>query len=251
MNITKDELEIFSRQLIIKDFDEKSFKNLQKKTVSIIGLGGIGCPLAYYLVASGIKKLNLFDNDIIKKHNLNRQILYSIKEIGKKKSLIAKKKLKEVNPKVLIKSYNLKINSKNLDLLKDSSIIIDTSDNWKTMKLINKFSVKKNLPLLSASAINYDIQIILFENKKNTHLCLDCIFPNKNEPDLARCDTVGILGTAAGLAGIISAQKTINFLMKFKQKNNLLTLIDTKSISISHIKTQKNNKCKLFKKRNN
>ena len=81
MNITKDELEIFSRQLIIKDFDEKSFKNLQKKTVSIIGLGGIGCPLAYYLVASGIKKLNLFDNDIIKKHNLNRQILYSIKEI--------------------------------------------------------------------------------------------------------------------------------------------------------------------------
>ena len=80
---------------------------------------------------------------------------------------------------------------------------------------------------------------------------MDCIFPNKNEPDLARCDTVGILGTAAGLAGIISEQKTINFLMKFKQKNNLLTLIDTKSISISHIKTQKNNKCKLFKKRNN
>ena len=251
MSITKDELEIFSRQLIINDFNEKNFKKLQNKTISIIGLGGIGCPLAYYLIASGIKKLNLFDDDIIKKNNLNRQILYSINEIGEKKSLIAKKKLLGINPKAIINSYNTRIETNNIDLLKKSSLIIDASDNWKTMKIINKFSVINNLPLLSASAINYDIQLILFENKKNNHLCLECIFPNKNEPGIARCDTVGILGTAAGIAGVISAQKTINYLMKFKQKKNILTLIDTKSISISHINTQKNPKCKLFKKRNN
>ena len=92
MNITEEELEIFSRQLILKDFKEEKFNELQKKEISIIGLGGIGCPLAQYLISSGIKKLNIFDGDTIKKTNLNRQTLYSIHDIGKKKSTIAKKK---------------------------------------------------------------------------------------------------------------------------------------------------------------
>ena len=91
MITSEEELEIFSRQLILNDFNEKSFHELQNKKVSIVGIGGIGCPLAQYLISCGIKNLNLFDNDIIKKHNLNRQTLYSLKELGKKKTTIAKK----------------------------------------------------------------------------------------------------------------------------------------------------------------
>ena len=245
MITSEEELEIFSRQLILNDFNEKSFHELQNKKVSIVGIGGIGCPLAQYLVSCGIKNLNLFDNDIIKKHNLNRQTLYSLKELGKKKTTIAKKKLLGINSYANINVYDEKISSKNLNLLKKSSIIIDASDNWETMRLINNYSLKNNIPLLSASAIGFDIQIALFENKKDNHLCLECIFPNKNEPDLARCDTVGVLGTAAGLAGILSAQKTINFFMKFNNKNNLLTLIDCKILSINHIKIEKKTNCKL------
>jgi len=246
MTITEEELEIFSRQLILKDFNEKIFNELQKKEVSIIGLGGIGCPLAQYLIFSGIKNLNLFDDDIIKKNNLNRQNLYNLNESGKKKSIVAKKKLLGINPYANINAYDKKITNNNLCLLKNSSIIIDASDNWMTMRLVNEYSLKKNIPLLSASAVGLDIQIILFENIKNNHLCLECIFPYKNEPNLARCDTVGILGTVAGLAGIISAQKTINFFMKFNENNNLLTLIDCKSLLVSHIKVDKNTHCKLL-----
>jgi len=245
MSINEEELEIFSRQLIINDFNEKSFKKLQNKEISIIGLGGIGCPVAHYLVSCGIKKLNLFDNDIIKKNNLNRQTLYSLNELGEKKVVVAKKKLIAINSQVKINAYEKKINKKNIDLLQNSSIIIDSSDNWKTMRLINAYSLKNNIPLLSASAIGYDIQIIFFENNKKRHLCLECIFPNKKEPLLARCETVGILGTVAGLAGIFSAQKTINFFMKFNKNNNLLTLIDCKSLSLNHIKIKKNIHCKL------
>ena len=76
MIINNEELEIFSRQLILKEFNEKSFNKLQNKKVSIIGMGGIGCPLAQYLISSGIKNLDFFDNDIIKKNNLNRQTLF-------------------------------------------------------------------------------------------------------------------------------------------------------------------------------
>ena len=250
MNINDEEFEIFSRQLILKEFDEEIFNNIQSKRVSIIGMGGIGCPLAQYLISCGIKKLNIFDDDIIKKNNLNRQNLFTINDLNKKKSLISKKKLLKINPHAKIKNYDKKITSKNLKLLKDSSIIIDASDNWTTMKLVNEYASKNNIPLLSASAVGFDIQIVLFENNKDNHLCLECIFPNKKEPDLARCDTIGILGTTSGLAGILTAQKTINFFMKFESTNNKLTLIDCKKLLINNIKIVKNSNCRLnnFKK---
>jgi molybdopterin/thiamine biosynthesis adenylyltransferase len=246
--MNNEELEIFSRQLIMNDFQEKSFKRVQGRKVSIIGMGGIGCPLAQYLVSCGIDKIDIFDDDIIKKSNLNRQTLFNIREIGQKKIIIAKEKLTAINPNIKINIFDEKISTNNLNLLKKSSLIIDTCDNWETMRLINNFSQKNNIPLLSSSVAGYNIQIILFENQKNNHLCLECIFPNKDEPDLARCDTVGILGTTAGLAGIISAQKTINFFMNFNSNNcNYLTLVDSKTLSIDHIKINKNVNCKLAK----
>ena len=245
MSINDEELEIFSRQLILNDFNEKSFNELQNKEVSIVGLGGIGCPLAQYLISCGIKNINLFDDDIIKKNNLNRQTLYTLQELGEKKTIVAKKKLLGINSYANINIYDKKITSNNLGLLKKSSIIIDASDNWITMRIINNYSLKNNIPLLSASAVGFDIQIALFENNKNNHLCLECIFPNKKEPNLARCDTVGILGTVAGLAGLLSAQKTINFFMKFNDNNNLLTLIDCKTLSVNHFKIKMRTDCKL------
>ncbi|MDC1296666.1 HesA/MoeB/ThiF family protein [Alphaproteobacteria bacterium] len=243
--MNKEEFEIFSRQLILKEFNEDSFSKLQLKKVSIVGLGGIGCPVAQYLISSGIKNLKIFDDDIIKKHNLNRQGLYTLDDINKKKTVVAKKKLLKINPHAYIKKYNERIEINNLSLLEDSSIIIDASDNWKTMKLINSYASKNNIPLLSASAVGFSIQIALFENKKNQHLCLECIFPNKHEPDISRCDQVGILGTTAGLAGIISAQKTINYFMKLNSNTEFLTLIDSKEILITNIKIKKNISCKL------
>ena len=247
MIINNEELEIFSRQLILKEFNEKLFNKLQNKKVSIIGMGGIGCPLAQYLISSGIKNLDFFDNDIIKKNNLNRQTLFTIKDLNKKKTVVAKKKLLQTNPYANINSYNKKITKNNLELLKNSSIIIDASDNWITMKLVNEYASKNNIPLVSCSVVGFDIQLILFQNNKNKHLCLECIFPNKEEPNLARCDMVGILGTTAGLAGVLSAQKTINFLMNFPANNKLLTLIDCKTLSINHIKVKKKNNCRLQK----
>ena len=247
MKINEDELEIFSRQLILNEFDEKSFNELQNKKISIIGMGGIGCPLSQYLISSGIKNLDFFDNDIVKKNNLNRQTLYNINDLNKKKIEIAKRKLLQVNPYANINGHDLKIDNKNLYKLKNSSIIIDASDNWKTMKLVNEYSSINNIPLVSCSVVGFDIQLILFKNIKNKHLCLECIFPNKEEPNIARCDTVGILGTAAGIAGVLSAQKTINFLMDFKENKDLLTLIDCKTLTINHIKVKNKIDCMIGK----
>ena len=251
MSISNQELEIFSRHLILNEFKEKSFNNLQKQKITIIGLGGIGCPAAQYLVSVGIRKFKLIDGDTVQKTNLNRQILYTIYDIGKLKSEIAKKKLNAINPKCNINSISSYINSKNIEKhLNDSSLIIDTTDNWKSMILINEYSVKHSIPLISSSVVGFDSQITLFKNSPSEHLCLQCVFPNNQEPDLARCDSVGVLGTAAGIAGLIVAQKTINFFLENKIKDNCITMVNMKSLKIENLRITKNNNCHCFQKNN-
>ena len=247
MTYSDYEYEIFSRQFILKVFSEKNVEKLEKSKVSIIGIGGIGCPLATYLVSSGIKYIRLVDKDIIEKNNLNRQILFTSDDIGQKKVNIAKKKLLKINPNCQIKIIDENINKFNTNILSNSSIIIDTSDNWKTMKIVNEYCVKKSIPLVSASVVGFDLEVALFENKKKHHLCLNCLFPNKNDINLPRCDTVGISGIAAGMAGLLSAQKTINFLINLNQKNNILSLINVLREDSQNIKLKNNNKCYLNK----
>ena len=103
MSISDQQLEIFSRQLILKEFNDKVFQFIQKQHVVIIGMGGIGCPTAQYLLATGIKKITLIDYDCVEINNLNRQILYSINDLGRKKVEVAKNKLKGINPSCNIK----------------------------------------------------------------------------------------------------------------------------------------------------
>ena len=244
MNISEQEFQIFARQLILKEFDEKTFDYIQKQHVFIIGIGGIGCPAAQYLLSTGIKNLTLIDNDRIHITNLNRQTLYSINNLGEKKVDVANKILKGINPKCKIKTISKKIDETNIKkYLSNPSIVIDTTDNWYSMNVINKFCVEQSIPLISASVVGFDGQVILFNNTTKNHLCLNCIYPNNDEPDLPRCDTVGILGIAAGLTGLIAAQTTINFFTKNNLTTNVLIMINSKSMKITHIKVKNNSNC--------
>ena len=247
MTYTDYEYEIFSRQFILKVFSEQNVEKLEKSKISIIGIGGIGCPLAIYLVSSGLKYIQLIDGDIIEKSNLNRQILFTSDDIGQKKVTIAKKKLLKINPNCQIKIIDENLNKSNINNLCNSSIIIDTSDSWETMKIVNEYCVKESIPLVSSSVVGFDVEVAIFENKKNHHLCLNCLFPNKNDIDLPRCDTVGVSGIAAGMAGLLAAQKTINFLINLNQKSNILSLLNVLKEDLQNINLKNNSKCYLNK----
>ena len=195
-------------------------------------------------VSSGVKNLTLIDGDIIEKSNLARQILYTLEDVGKYKTLVAKEKLLKTNPNCNITSYSQYLKKENLNLLLNSDIIIDATDDWYTSKLINKFCLQKALKYIFSSAVNYNIQICLFDNQKN-HVCLNCLFPNEEDVDLARCETVGISSICAGIAGLVTAQKTINTLLNNKDENNILTLINTSDLSISNIYIKNNANCVL------
>ena len=245
MSYSNLEYELFSRQFILKEFSEKNIEKLFKLKITIIGLGGIGCPLVKYLLSSGIRNFTLIDGDIVEKSNLNRQILFTIDDLGKKKVDVAKKILLKNNPKSIIKTIDKNINSQNVNLLKNSSIIIDTIDNWENTKILNEFCVNNNITYLFSSVVGFDVQIGVFPNNKKNHVCLNCLFPNKKDVDLPRCNTVGISGITAGFAGLITAQKTLNFLLKFTKEKNTLTLFNVKNLEFNRIKIKKNQYCSL------
>ena len=244
MSYSDLEYELFSRQFILKNFNEENILKLNNAKIVIVGLGGIACPLAQYLVSSGVKNLTFFDGDMIEKSNLGRQILYTLEDVGKYKTLVAKDKLLKTNPNCNITAYPQYLKQENLNLLLNTDIIIDTTDDWHTSKLINKFCLQNSLKYIFSSAINYNIQICLFDNKKN-HVCLNCLFPNEEDADLPRCDTVGISSICAGIAGLVTAQKTLNTLLNTKDENNILTLINTSDFTISNIIIKNNVNCVL------
>ena len=247
MNIySEEEYKIFSRLFILNEFSEENLKKLSNIKIGIVGMGGIGCPLTQYLVNSGIKELLIVDGDIVEKSNLNRQILFNINDIGKKKVDVAKGKLKLINTECKIKTIDENINSLNLNYLKDCTIIVDATDNWLISKLLNQYCLKSSISFLYSSALRHDLQIILFNNaNKNNHLCLNCIFPNKDDVDLPRCSVVGISGISAGLAGLIAAQKIINFYLNLKDETNLMTIFDGKKLSIDNIIIKSKHNCYL------
>ena len=245
-NYSEKEYEIFSRLFILNEFNEKNLKKLSTIKVGVIGVGGIGCPLSQYLVNSGIKELTLVDGDIIEISNLNRQILFNLEDVGKKKVEVAKKKLQLNNTECKINIINHNVEMKNLSLLADCSIIVDATDDWKTSKLLNEYCVKNSINFLYSSVIKHDLQIILFDNSiKNKHLCLNCIFPNKNDIDLPRCDTMGISGISAGIAGLISAQKIINFSLNLSNVTNMMTISNIKQLNIENIIVKSKHDCYL------
>ena len=216
------------------------------KIIKSSAIGTSGNPLSQYLINSGIKELLIVDGDIVEKSNLNRQILFNLNDIGRKKVDVAKNKLQLINTECKIHTIDENINSLNLNSLKECSIIVDATDDWVSSKLLNEYCLKNSINFLYSSALRHDLQIILFNNSnKNNHLCLNCIFPNKDDVNLPRCDVVGISGISAGLAGLIAAQKIINFYLNLKDETNIMTISDGKKLSIDNIVIKSKHDCYL------
>jgi len=151
-----------------------------------------------------------------------------------------------INTECKINTIDENINSLNLNYLKECSIIVDATDDWYSSKLLNEYCLKNSINFLYSSALRHDLQIILFNNSnKNNHLCLNCIFPNKDDVDLPRCDLVGISGISAGLAGLIAAQKIINFYLNLKDETNIMTISDGIKLSVDNIVIKSKHDCYL------
>ena len=144
MKISNKEYQKFSKQIILKKIGIIGQQKLKSAKVLVLGMGGLGCPLSIYLASLGIGTIGIVDNDKVELSNLNRQIIYNIKDLGKYKVDVAKNKIKLINKNIIIKSHKIRVNKNNIEkLIKNFDIVCDGTDNFKTRLLVNDHALKQ------------------------------------------------------------------------------------------------------------
>ena len=241
--MSSNDLLRYSKQIILKQVGILGQKKISSTKILIVGIGGLGCPVALYLSNLGIKNIGIADHDKVDVSNLNRQILFNTKDIGKFKVIQAKKFLQKVNKTLKINIYKLKIIKKNVqNILNKYDIICDCSDNFNTRYLLNDFCLKNKKILVSAAISRFEAHIFNFDFTKNIP-CYRCFMPEIPEEE-NKCDTEGILPTVAGIAGTLQANEVVKSILS--KKNELvgkMIVFNTLNLNFRKIILTKNTRC--------
>ncbi len=248
-NLTLNENQInrYSRNILLNDIGGIGQKKLLSAKVLVVGAGGLGSPILYYLAAAGIGKLGIIDHDQVEISNLQRQIIHSTRDIQRKKTTSAKEKLIALNPDINIKIYNDKLNVNNVkNIIRDYDIVADGSDNFETRFILNDncFSQKKVLVSGAVQGFEGYISTFKFNNKFSTP-CYRCIFPEAPPDDtINNCSTVGVLGSVAGVVGSIQATEIVKEILEIGEGlSGWLMIFDGTSGDFRKIKVPKDPKC--------
>ena len=244
--LSKNLIEQFSRQIVLKNIGIIGQKKILSTKVLVIGAGGLGCPVAEFLVRSGIGALGIVDYDKVSLSNLHRQSLYEKSDIGKSKVLIVKKILNRINPVTKIQSYNLKLNSINIKkVIQKYDYVVDGSDNFKTKFLLNDFCLKYKKFLVTGAISKFDGHIFTFNFKDKKIPCLRCFFQeSKISDELLNCESEGILGSVAGIVGTILANEVLKQILNIgKNLDGLILILDLLNLNIRKVKVKKRKNC--------
>ena len=199
----------YYRQILVKEIGGQGQQKLKKSKVLVIGAGGLGAPVLFYLAASGVGTLGVVDYDTVEMSNLQRQILYKTKDIGQIKVKAAKNTIKNLNPDVKINTYNKEIiTDADTNILSEYDIIIDGSDSIKLKNLIARKCVKVSKTLVTGSASTWEGQLFIYD-PNNSVSCYSCIYGNQSNNNDNDCSHLGIVGTVTGLIGSMMASETI------------------------------------------
>ena len=247
LKLSKNQLEKYSRQIILKNIGVLGQKKILNSKVLIIGMGGLGCSVAEFLTRSGVGFLGVVDHDLVSLSNIHRQTLYDEKDLGKSKVKVAKKKLNNINSKTKIDIYNFKLNKKKFTkIVKNYDYIIDGTDNFETKFLINDISLKYKKFLVTGAISKFDGHIFTFDfnNKKNP--CLRCFYQEETiSDDILNCEYEGILGTIAGIIGTMQANEILKKILNVGQNlNGFILIIDFLNLNFRKVKFNKRKKCK-------
>ena len=243
MEFDLKDYERFQKQIILKKIGLVGQKKIKKAKVLVIGAGGLGCPLLIYLASSGVCNIGLVDFDKIELSNLNRQVLFNTSEIGKFIVDQAKSKINKIYKKIKIKTFKMKISSRNINsILKNFDIICDGTDNFDSRYLINDYCKKSKKILISAAISKFDGQIFKYNFKKKGS-CMRCFMPER-PLESNNCETDGIFAPVAGIVGALQANEVLKTVLGLKEDldNNIL-IFNSLTMSLRKIKINKNPNC--------
>src|SRR6202051_3816505 len=244
VTLNKDEILRYSRHLIMPEVGMAGQQKLKAARVLCIGTGGLGSPLALYLAAAGIGTLGLVDFDIVDYTNLQRPIIHSTADVGRKKLDSAADKLSAINPFLNIKKFDTRLSSENaLELFRDFDIIADGTDNFPTRYLVNDACVLTGKPNVYGSIFRFEGQASVFATKDGP--CYRCLYSDPPPPGLVpSCAEGGVLGILPGLVGVIQATEVIKpILGKGDPLIGRLLLIDALGMKFRELKLRKNPDC--------
>ncbi|GHB66564.1 adenylyltransferase [Psychrosphaera saromensis] len=246
----------YNRHIMADHIGEAGQLAFTKAKVVIIGMGGLGCTASQYLAASGVGHITLIDHDVIETSNLQRQVLYTVQDIGKAKVDVAKYRLKSLNPLIDIKAIKQSVFDINLsDLFDNTDIVLDCTDNASTRHFINATAVESKIKLVSASAIQGQGQLISFDftsrsspksqssNAPNANPCYQCLFPAGATNNL-NCATSGVFSPLLGVLGSLQATETLRLILNKTNNLNTLTLFDAWGMEFKRFTINQDPQCK-------
>jgi sulfur-carrier protein adenylyltransferase/sulfurtransferase len=211
--LTVSELKRYSRQMLLPEVGKDGQEKLKGASVVVIGAGALGCPVLLYLVAAGVGTIGIVDNDWIDESNLQRQILYGVKDIDKPKPVIARDRLRLNNPEVSIKQHYIRFNKESaLSIIQDYDIIVDCTDNFATRYLINDAAVIQNKPVVYGAIHRFSGQLMVLNYKNGP--TLRCIYSTPPHPlETQACEEAGVIGSIAGTIGSMQATEVIKIIL--------------------------------------
>jgi molybdopterin/thiamine biosynthesis adenylyltransferase/rhodanese-related sulfurtransferase len=242
--LSNDEILRYSRHLIMPEVGMEGQQKLKAAKVLCIGAGGLGSPLALYLTAAGVGTLGIVDFDVVDYTNLQRQIIHSTADVGRKKLDSAAEKLKAINPYINLRTFDTRLTSANaLELFREFDIIADGTDNFPTRYLVNDACVLTGKPNVYGSIFRFEGQASVFATEEGP--CYRCLYPEPPPPGLVpSCAEGGVLGILPGLVGVIQATETIKLILG--QGDPLigrLLLVDALGMKFRELKLRKSPDC--------
>ncbi|PYV55639.1 MAG: molybdenum cofactor biosynthesis protein MoeB [Acidobacteria bacterium] len=243
-NLSNDEILRYSRHLIMPEVGMEGQIKLKAAKVLCIGAGGLGSPLTLYLAAAGVGTLGMVDFDVVDYTNLQRQIIHSTADVGRKKLDSAEEKLKAINPFLAIRKFETRLSSENaLEIFEDFDIIADGTDNFPTRYLVNDACVLTGKPNVYGSIFRFEGQASVFATEEGP--CYRCLYPEPPPPGLVpSCAEGGVLGILPGLVGVIQATETIKLILRSGDPLiGRLLLIDALGMKFRELKLRKNPDC--------
>lgn len=240
--LSPQELSRYNRHLILSEIGPEGQLKLKNASVLVIGAGGLGCPTLQYLTAAGVGKIGIVDFDRVDESNLQRQILFTINDIGLNKAEAAKSRLNQLNPHIHFNVYPFELNNSNaVEIFSKYDIIVDGSDNFSTRYLVNDACLISQKPLIYGSIFKFTGQVSVFNYKNGPSY--RCLFPNAPEAgSVPSCSQIGVLGVLPGVIGSLQANETIKLILGLGDvlSGRLLTY-DALKMSFNTLKFERQN----------
>lgn len=236
--LTSEEKERYDRQIMIPDFGEAGQEKLKKAKVVIAGSGGLGSPVAIYLAAAGVGTLRIIDNDKVELSNLNRQVLYWDKDIGRSKVQSAADKLVQLNKEVRLETIETTITAKNaVGMVAGFDVIIDALDNLPTRFLLNKAAIEYNIPFVHGAVYSMEGRVMTIVPGKSA--CLRCLY--RGTPPKIKFP---VLGTTPAVIGCIQATEAIKLITGIgKPLTNRLLIYDGQDMKFTELTVKRDKNC--------